>query len=989
MIYAHDRSGRPVLGCRPLVAVLLLAIGATSRADDRPPATFFRGINLNGPPVVIDGHPWDGGDAKSLTCAGQPHDDQAIALNPGAERARATMIRSSIRGDEISVTIKNVPNGTYNVFLYVWEEDSTASYGISANGREVVARYDSLSAGHWEKLGPWVVAVSDGTITLSSSGGKANFSGVEIWRGDGPIPPPHHVDEPEAVASGGAVSPEGIEFFEKRVRPILAERCYACHSAGAKKLRGGLLLDTRAGLLEGGASGPVVVPGQPDQSILISAVRYDDPTLQMPPKQRLSEAEIAALVGWVKLGAPDPRGPGPTASAPRKPIDLAEARRFWSFRPVADPPLPQVVDATWAHTTIDRFVLAGLEAKGMRPAQHADRRTLIRRATFDLTGLPPTPEEVNAFLADDAPDAFAKVVDLLLASPHYGERWGRHWLDLVRYADTSGCAADFPVPSAYLYRNYVIDALNADKPYDQFVRAQVAGDLLPHTSQGQKYEQIIATGYLAIGRRFGSLPDEFHLTLEDTIDVVGKTILGLSISCARCHDHKFDPITQRDYYALYGIFNSARYAYPGTELPAEPKDFVPLVTDEEQTRVVEPYERELQRLRADVARADRTRDLVKKGRKETTDGRTLPSLEEAKASCEAATQRLADHIAHRPDYRSAFAVTEGTPADARVQPKGDPRHLGPFVPRGFLGVLGGQRLAPGETGSGRLPLAGWLTDPGNPLTARVMVNRIWQYHFGQGLVRSPNDFGARGSPPTHPELLDHLATQFVRSGWSLKAMHRLIMLSSAYQMACDHDPRCLEVDPKNERLWTFNRRRLDAEELRDAMLAVGGGLDRTPGGPHPFPREPYHFTQHQPFFAVYPTDRRSVYLMQQRLKKHPFLEAFDGADPNATTAQRPFNITPIQALVFMNDPFVHDQAAHFADRLAREAPDQTGRIDLAYRRAFSRRPTERELGLCAAHLGACREALALGEIPSDERDRAAWASLLRAILASNEFSFVD
>ena len=987
MIELRGRFVREDGVCLVILAVVLMAVASSSRADDRPRATFFRSVNLNGPPLVIDGHRWDGLDAPYLYHDGRLHDNQSIRLNPGTDRNRAAMIRSSIQGEEVIVTLKDVLKGTYSVFLYVWEDDTTHSYGIAVNGVEVVARYDSLSPGHWERLGPWITTVTDGTITFSSFGGIANLSGVEVWKGDGPIPPPPPAEEESTAVAGDAVAgSEGIEYFERHVRPILVEHCYSCHGAGSKKVGGGLLLDTREGLSKGGVSGPSIAPGRPDDSLLLSAVRHQDDSPRMPPKGQLADSEVAALADWVKMGAPDPRGSGSRSVAS---IDLEKGREFWSLRPVSDPPVPAVLDATWPLTTVDRFVLAKLESKAMRPAPPADRRALIRRATFDLTGLPPTPEEVDAFLGDDTPDSFSRVVERLLASPHYGERWGRHWLDLVRYADTSGCAADFPVPSAYLYRDYVIDAFNADTPYDEFLREQIAGDLLPHGSRAEKDRQVVATGYLAIARRYGSLPDEFHLTIEDSIDNVGKTILGLSISCARCHDHKFDPILNRDYYALYGIFNSSRFAYPGTELPPEPKDFVPLVGDEELERVVKPFERELHRLRGEVNRLDRVKELVKQGRTETKDGRKLPDLAEATDAWKSARGRLEQHTSRRPDYREAYAVTEGNPADARVHKKGDPRQVGPIVPRGFPQVLGGQQLDPGETGSGRLQLARWLADPSNPLTARVMANRIWQYHFGRGLVATPNDFGARGTPPTHPELLDHLATRFVRGGWSVKAMHRLIMGSRAYQMGCVDAPRSSELDPRNEWLWTFNRRRLDAEELRDAILAVSGRLDRSPGGPHPFPPQPYKFSQHEPFLAIYETDRRSVYLMQQRLKKHPFLEAFDGADPNATTALRPLNITPIQALTLMNDPFIHGQAAHFADRLSLEVGDAAGRINRAYRLALGRPPGPEEARLCSAYLRECGEALRGTATPAGEVERAAWASLIRAIFDSNEFSFVD
>jgi hypothetical protein len=608
-------------------------------------------------------------------------------------------------------------------------------------------------------------------------------------------------------------------------------------------------------------------------------------------------------------------------------------------------------------TPIDRFVLARLEAKGLAPVGSADKRTLIRRATFDLTGLPPTPEEIDAFLADSSPDAFARVVDRLLASRHYGERWGRYWLDIVRYADTAGETADFPVPDAYRYRNYVIDAFNADKPYDQFLREQIAGDLLARDSPREKYaERVIATGYLASARRFGFDPQNYHhLTIEDTIDTLGKSVLGLTIACARCHDHKFDPVGREDYYALYGIFDSTRYPFPGSEENKRSKDFMPLLPPAEVDALL---------------------------KRPGVSPKTPPAIERA------------------------YAVTEGKPHNARIHKRGDPTNLGPEVPRRFVQILGGQMLPPGTSGSGRLQLAEWLASRDNPLTARVLVNRLWQHHFGEGLVRTPGNFGKQGRPPTHPELLDYLAARFVapsplplspagergrgEGGWSIKAMHRQILLSRTYQLASAGDAKAQTADPGNEWLWHFARRRLDAEAIRDTLLAVGGTLDRTPGGPHPFPPEnTWGFTQHTPFQAVYPTNRRSVYLMTQRLRRHPFLALFDGPDPSSSTAQRSVTTVPTQALFFINNPFVHEQALAFADRLLRGPGDDRGRIDLAHRLALGRPATAAETQAGEAFLRQYAQELKAAGTPPDQCGRLAWAGYARVLFGSNEFIYVD
>jgi hypothetical protein len=799
-----------------------------------------------------------------------------------------------------------------------------------------------------------------------------------------------------ASAAEPAISPEAIEFFEKRVRPILAAHCYECHSASAKELKGGLRLDDREGVLAGGDNGPAIVAGQPDSSRLVTAIRYHDADLQMPPGGKLADAQIADLVAWIKMGAPDPRKRTAGAPPPTAAIDFDKARKFWSFQPVADPPPPKVNNESWVRTEIDRFILAKLESRGIQPLRDADKRTLIRRVTFTLTGLPPTPDEVEAFVADDSAKALESVVDRLLASRHYGEHWGRHWLDLVRYADTSGCNSDYPIPSAYKYRNWVIESINRDLPYDEFLRQQIAGDLLPAENDQDRYDQIIATGYLATARRFGSRAAEFHLTLEDTIDNLGKTVLGLSLACARCHDHKYDPVPTADYYALYGIFNSTRFAFPGTEIFRHPKDFVPLASGDkyeevrkyqtEHAALDEEIENLLEEKRAFERRqaAVATQAVSKSGR----------SLVEVKAALEDARDRQRKLENNPPKVELAYAVSEGKPANARIQKKGDPKQPGDEVPRGYLQILGGQRVDTGSAVSGRKELAFWLTDPANPLVSRVIVNRVWQYHFGRGIVPTPSDFGLRGQPPTHPELLDWLATRFVRGGWSFKSLHKLLLLSHVYHTAARDESaesrQAAAADPNNELCWSAHRRRLSAEEIRDAMLAVSGGLDRTPGGPHPFPpEEDWRYTQHKPFVADYQTSRRSVYLMQQRIRRQPFLEVFDGADTNATTPIRPASTTAIQALYLMNSPLVHDEADRFAVRVGLAHRLDRERIDYAYRLALARPATEEEVASGERYLREAAAALGDSKLPRDQHPRAALASYLRVLLASNEFLHIE
>ncbi len=666
------------------------------------------------------------------------------------------------------------------------------------------------------------------------------------------------------------------------------------------------------------------------------------------------------------------------ALAPASPavaeIDIAEGKGHWAYQPLQRVATPAVEDLGWPRDLIDHHLLAAMEARGLRPAADADRRTLIRRATYDLTGLPPTPGEIDDFLADTSPYAFARVVDRLLASPAYGERWGRHWLDVVRYADTSGSSSDHPVPEVHRYRDYVIAAFNEDKPYDQFVREQIAGDLLDAADGTGRGERTIATGYLAGARRFGVSGEEVRLTVEDTIINLGEAFLATSIGCARCHDHTHDPIPITDYYAIYGIFASTHYPFPGSETQKIPLGLVPLSGDPAEKRALEV---EFEQLNAEFGE-------LKRG-----EAGTAGAGGDRMGEITARLREVRLKLATLPDL--AYAVAEGRKVgDAFIQ---DGKRAGPeggTIRRGFLQVLGGQQLPPDHPGSGRLELAGWVASEANPLFARVIVNRIWAWHFGRGLVETPNDFGTHGSPPSHPGLLDHLARQFVADGYSFKTMHRRVMLSRAYGLSSDGPARYGGIDPDATYRWRFQRRRLSSEEIRDSMLAAAGQLDRSPGGAHPFPpKAEWKYTQHLPFYAEYDHDRRSVYLMQQRLRKHPVLATFDGADTNSSTPLREQSAGPVQALFLMNAPFAHRSAAGLAERIATAGLDDAGRIGAAHRITFGREALEEDIKLGQSFLADYRRALAGAVEDPLEIEAKVLIGYARALLSSNEFIYID
>ena len=1213
-----------------------------------------------------------------------------------------------------------------------------------------------------------------------------------------------------------AQAPPSEAFFEDSIRPILAGTCFRCH--GGERTSGGLRVDSRKALLDGGDSGPALVPGLPDQSLLLHAVQRLPDVSAMPPAldQALSAGQIQAFRSWITAGAPWPEAG-----------KAFQTEGHWAFQPLSSPALPPASDE-WFQTEIDAFVLRSLQTDKLQPRERADRRTLLRRVTFDLTGLPPTHKELLDFQQDSSPDAFAGVVDRLLSSPAYGEKWGRHWLDIVRYADTAGETADYPVPEAWRYRNYVIDAFNSDMPFNQFVREQIAGDILARQTLGDRFaEQTTATGYLAISRRFGFDSENYHhLTIHDTIDSVGQTFLGLSIGCARCHDHKFDPISMQEYYALYGIFDSSRYPFPGSEQKQKVRSLAPLVplqqategwrnytkrtgdlahrlaalqrpvptavlrslteldgdfelqapaaggsygvpvppwlytgpasvTNDAQSPFQNVYPRgrqgisipagtqpwqllqaiklpdanhpqqlwfgldfrvrgssadtaghrirllsslngqslelrlhqgqvllqsqnspvpvghyqqgewthlqleldlhsgelhcrlqtdlQQQQFRAETTVWQQSPDLlgfsadtdtpnlrpaldidnavvqtvplapasrewsvtasggspesiaaqlrqlagidgdlelqpfsgpltapwnagpgsVVKLRPESqsplrntygegTRGLYLPSraeydgfgltitelpldtagrvnlafdvrpwpasencgswryyighgpgssaavelhftdravfkkmptgyqqvaalkagewhqvrlsldtlnrrcdiviaaaagqtafqteclpgwdgkidysfidsyghipgarpaidadnfvvqadavpdfglivtaqdslarqqqiqklrqqLAELQSQSELLDQELRTLLANGP-YPMAYAMSEGTPHDVPIQLRGEPAQPGKTVPRGFLKIAGGQQPTTALTGSGRLQLADWLVSSHNPLTARVIVNRIWQHHFGTGLVQTANDFGVRGTPPTDPQLLDYLAARFVRDGWSIKSLHRLILNSAAWQQS--------SAVAEAAASHSVSRRRLSAEEIRDSILAVSGRLDRSVGTSHPFPRSvDWGFSQHVPFSEVYDHRLRSVYLMTPRIRRHPFLALFDGPDTNASTADRSRTTVPTQALFFMNDPLVHEAAAAWALQLEQTASEDPPRIRTAWLTALLREPDPDELSDALDFMQAYNRQPA-----ADNRGRKSLEAVLRSILGSNEFLYVD
>ena len=647
--------------------------------------------------------------------------------------------------------------------------------------------------------------------------------------------------------------------------------------------------------------------------------------------------------------------------------------KHWAFVPVADPKPPAVIDATWARSPVDRFVLAKLEAAGLRPAPQADKRALIRRATFDLTGLPPTPAEIDAFLADKSAGAFAAVVDRLLSSPAYGEKWGRHWLDVARYADSNGLDENIAHGNAWRYRDYVVASFNADKPYRDFIREQIAGDLLPTADPEARRERLTALGFLAIGPKVLAEVDERKMDLDivdEQVDTLGRTFLGLTVGCARCHDHKFDPLTLEDYTALAGIFTSTRTMDSFTKIARWHENPIPTPAEAEQKAAHDAVVAKLK---------DKVKLLTGK-----TDESSKKQLAEA-------TAELTKREKAAPDMSSAMGVVEGKAADTPVLTRGNHLKPGKPIPRQFPVVLAGEKQSPIPTDrSGRLELADWLTKPNHPLTARVMVNRIWRWHFGQGLVRSVDNFGMLGDKPTHPELLDWLATQFVRNKWSMKETHRQLMLSATYQMGAAPDSAAMATDPDGRLLWRFPPRRLEAEEMRDSLLAVSGRLDRKRGGPaitHVKNRE-FLFDHTSKDGTTYESRRRSLYLPVVRNHLYDVFQLFDAPNATVMSGDRPTTTVATQALFWMNSPLVTESAAALATTLlSTKDLDDSGRVRTLYLTAYGRPSTPSEESRMT-NAAARFEASAVGKDAATRRAKA-WAIVCQVVLAANEFVYVN
>jgi hypothetical protein len=791
------------------------------------------------------------------------------------------------------------------------------------------------------------------------------------------------------------LSPQDVEFFEKKVRPLLVAHCYECHSQQAGEPEGELLLDHKSGWEQGGDLGPAVIPRDPDQSLLIKAVRYRDSDLQMPPSGKLSDAEIAALEEWVRRGAPDPRTSAAPTRREKQEWSLEEGRQHWSFRPSLRPSLPEVKDRSWPRSPIDFFILAELEKHGLRPAPAADKRTLIRRATFDLTGLPPTPRDVEEFLADDSPGAFARVVDRLLDSPRYGERWGRHWLDVARYADSNGLDENIAHGNAWRYRDWVVTAFNRDLPFGDFLQWQLAGDLLPTDDEPLRRERLVATGFLSLGPKVLAESDEQKMRwdiVDEQIDTVGKAFLGLTLGCARCHDHKFDPVPTTDYYALAGIFGSTQTMESYKRIARWYEH--PLPTPEE-------LERQKEHQAAVAARKTEVEAIVQTANEQLLatlgEGAELPKdaetryPEETKAKLKAARDELAKLEKSAPEVSSAMGVTDGDVADVAVQIRGSYLNAGEIVPRRFPQVLAGEEQSPLPADhSGRLQLAEWMADPHHPLTWRVFVNRIWRWRFGEGIVPSTDNFGRLGEAPTNLPLLDYLAHRFIDSGGSVKAMHRLTMLSSTYQMSGAYDVRAAAIDPANRLLWRRAPQRLEAEAVRDSLLYVAGILEPQMGGSllHVKNREFLfdHTSKDQTTYLHY---QRSLYLPVIRNHVYDALELFDFPDPAVLNGDRATTTVAPQSLFLMNSQVAWDASEQLAQSLlAHPELEDAARVARLYETAVNRPAAPDEIDRSLSYL-AQFEATHAEAAGSDADGRLrAWQSLCQALTASNEFIYV-
>ncbi len=769
-----------------------------------------------------------------------------------------------------------------------------------------------------------------------------------------------------AGAADADAVPVDAEYFERVVRPILAKRCYECHSQETGPDNGALILDQAVGIAAGGSRGKMIPADaalNSTESLLLRAVRYADVELQMPPQGKLPTDELKVLERWVQAGAPLPEY-RETPRPVRQEIDYATARDFWSLRPLVEIAVPAVSDDPWVAGPIDAFLLSGMREQKLRPSPVADRSTLLRRLSFDVTGLPPAEEDIEWFCHDESADAWEKAVDRYLNSAHYGERWARVWLDLARYTDFT---PDWQSPTdrGWIYRDWVVDFLNSNRPYDQFLRLQLAADLLPDSAPSD----LAALGFLGLSPTYWKelrlapavieqiVADEW----DERIDAVSRTFLGLTVSCARCHDHKFDPISAEDYYAIAGVFAS-------TQLDERP------LLSEESTRTVREARKQVRSLE------DQLKQLQEQKSGDTKE------IENRIAGIKQATPEFDAPFAHVVRDASVYVLPDGDeltkldyreaePRNLPVFRRGNPANPGDIVQRRYLKVFAGQsdhELSQSfQQGSGRKELVDAMLEDSAGLIARVIVNRIWDQHFGAGLVRTPSDFGSQGERPTHPELLEYLASQFVSHDWDLKWLHRQILLSAAYRQSSAYREQAFTVDPENRLLWRMNRRRLDFEMWRDAVLAANGRLDLTPGGPSK------------------PVDdlnnvRRTLYVTVAREELHPVLRMHDFPEASSHSPRREPTTTPLQQLFVLNSAWMEEQAAALRNQLGQcefDPDDDTGRLQKAWLLLFSRTPTPQEEQLGLQFLNAD---------PADSGNRQVrWALYLQALMGLNEFHFVD
>jgi hypothetical protein len=801
--------------------------------------------------------------------------------------------------------------------------------------------------------------------------------------------------------------------YRRDIQPILARHCYECHGPDMQK--SGLRLDTVAAAKEGGYNGAAIVPGKSGESLLLAAITGAGDIAKMPEdRPPLAPAEIERLKAWIDQGAVAPADDAPAAAK-------SPANQHWAFQPIVRPSPPEVSQAAWVRNPIDAFVLARLDSEQFAPSPEADRATLIRRLWLDLTGLLPSPAEIDVFVADARPDAYDRLVDRLLDSPHYGEKWARHWLDQARYADSNGYTIDSG-RSIWKYRDWVIDALNHDLPFDQFTIEQMAGDMLP----GATPEQVIATGFhrnTLRNEEGGTDAEQFRIeSVADRVNTTASVFLGLTIGCARCHDHKYDPISQRDFYQFFALLNNADEPTLPVPTMQQAKEEPALLADiaqvEKRLAEVESNsgtrQQDWERQLTDEARATLPAAvglaLGVEASQRSDEQKKMVSDEFRKVDSELVPLLtvLNDLKARKKQLDARITTTlvmkeRAAPRETYIHVRGDFLRHGAKVRPGVPAVLAS--VQSGQSVSSRLDLARWLVDANNPLTPRVTVNRLWQQYFGQGLVETDNDFGMQGSPPSHPELLDWLASQLVEQGWSLKAVHRLIVTSATYRQASTYRPDVVARDPLNRLLARMPRLRLDAETIRDVALSASGLLSGELGGPGVYPPQPegiYRFTQQAKFWKESGGDdryRRGLYVYFWRSSPYPFLMTFDAPDANTACTRRARSNTPLQALTLANDRVFMEAAQGLAARVLREAPSpaDSERIAHLFRLCFSRGPTAAETGRMADLLASQRQAFAAAPADAEKvagvlrakeiapTEAAAWTALARVAINLDEF----